>query len=152
MIVLFTFALLGPLGLVQGVQQCLYCTSGNHHQLTKHSSVIFIIFRTRKKDFETKNLILSDPDGAFHDYDCAVGLVNLQISYSINHFTKLGNLFFKKTLFGTKSFHLRSPNINRHQCTLPYTAGCVVFTLTGETGTHTYRWDEKIYIFKWDRD
>ena len=28
MIVLFTFALLGPLGLVQGVQQCLYCTSG----------------------------------------------------------------------------------------------------------------------------
>merc|ERR1719400_1364842 len=73
MIILFTIALLGPLSLVQGVQQCLYCTS--------------------------------DPDGAFHDYDCAVG----------------------------------SPNINRHQCTLPYTAGCVVFTLTGETGTHTYR-------------
>ena len=26
---LFTIALLSPLGLVQGVQQCLYCTSGN---------------------------------------------------------------------------------------------------------------------------
>ena len=96
MIVLFTIALLGPLGLVQGVQQCLYCTSGNHHHLTKHSSDILTFdtnhqCQNKKRDFEAKNIILSDPDGAFHDYDCAVGLVNLIISYSINYFTKLGN-------------------------------------------------------------
>ena len=61
---IFTFVLLSFCGLAQGVQQCLYCTSGKSKQR--------LLFLDWAK-IEKKSFFLSDPDGDFHDYNCAVG-------------------------------------------------------------------------------
>ena len=40
-----------------------------------------------------------------------------------------------------------SADITRKTCTVPYTAGCVVFTLTGAKGPYTYRYTRAVMIF-----
>ena len=63
---IFTFVLLSFCGLAQGVQQCLYCTSGESKQK------LLLVLRL-SQNLKKESPFLSDPDGDFHDYNCAVG-------------------------------------------------------------------------------